>query len=281
MASYGDQSPSLECRKRSKSKKKGLPSIHVLLLRPTQFNVGYSQIEKVVASTNAQLAEATTKKEAKKILRNMNRRKKVPVVYGPGGEFFMLDHHHWARALWESDVKFARKQVNYYVIADLSFLEPADFWEEMKRNKWVYLNSCGEPQRPECLPTDVTTLQDDPYRSLARSVRGRRKGWKKTKLPFTEFIWADYLRTFASTFAPLVLEGQRLESKENHDLYDLAINLCRAESASALPGYLGPIVPQEEEEESEEQQQLQEEECQSVPDIEMSVAVGCGIISVL
>jgi len=210
-----------------------------LQLRPTQYNVGYAQVSKLVAKTNVQLGGATSKKEMKKKLRDMNRKKKVPVVIGPDEDLYMVDHHHWARALWESDVKFSKKKVYYYILNDFSHLEPADFWEQMKLNKLVYLNSCGQLQSPEGLPTDVTGLLDDPYRALARSVRGKRKGWKKTKLPFTEFLWADYLRSYSASFSPIVAEGEQIEA-ENRAVYDFAVKLCRAESAAQLPGYLGP-----------------------------------------
>ena len=127
----------------------------------------------------------------------------------------------------------------------------------MKYNKWVYLLSCGETREPPHLPMglscpqntlepkfmhssqlDVTGLQDDPYRSLARAVRGKRKGWKKTRIPFTEFLWADFLRSYSASFAMLA-EGEHVEDKENRAVYDFAIQLCRSDAAMLLPGYIG------------------------------------------
>jgi len=32
----------------------------------------------------------------------------------------MVDHHHHVRALWESDIKFAKKMVYFYILEDLS-----------------------------------------------------------------------------------------------------------------------------------------------------------------
>jgi hypothetical protein len=41
----------------------------------------------------------------------------------------------------------------------------------------------------DLLPSNVSELSNDPYRSLAWAVKSR-KGFKATPIPFAEFIWA-------------------------------------------------------------------------------------------
>jgi len=260
MAATGTTSPTIEEEKKSKKprlsrkdgkKKRKKPlRIHVLQLRPTQFVVGYVQVAKLVARTNQTLAEAKTKKERKKRLHKMMRRKKIPVVVGPGETMYMIDHHHWSKAVWDSDLKFAKKNLYYHIIADFSHLDEPQFWEEMKRNNWMYLQCNGESLSHELLPADVTTLQNDPYRALARAVRGKRRGWRKTNIPFCELLWADYLRAHSASFISLAGEGD-IDDRDNHAAFELAVVLCQAEDAAMLPGFfwrnqyssaLGPLV---------------------------------------
>jgi len=238
MAATGTQSPSLEIGGKKSKKKKDIATIHVLCLRPTQFNVGYAQVYNSVASIN-DIAATKSKKKRKKKLRALNKRKKVPVIIGPGNELWMVDHHHHVRALWESDIKFSKKLVYFYILEDLSHLDSSTFWQEMKLNKWVHLLSCGETREPEHLPKDITGLLDDPYRALARAVRGRTKGWKKSRIPFTEFLWADFLRGYSACFSSLLAEGQHIGDRENLAVCEFALQLCRSDAAMLLPGYIG------------------------------------------
>src|ERR1700721_1933474 len=43
------------------------------------------------------------------------------------------------------------------------------------------------------IPKSVTALVDDPFRSLAGALR-RAGGFSKETTPFSEFLWADFLR---------------------------------------------------------------------------------------
>ena len=79
------------------------------------------------------------------------------------------------------------------------------------------------------IPTSVVSLRDDPFRSLASSVR-RAGGYAKNKLPFSEFQWADFLR-------------YRITSKTVASDFDRALTLAmcwsRRPEAAGLPGWLG------------------------------------------
>src|SRR5439155_1355494 len=115
--------------------------------------------------------------------------KLVPVVIGPGGKLYMIDHHHLSRAAWEA----GRKSVWVEVKADLS--KTRNFWAEMERRKWVYpVDQFGTRRSAEQLPQDVRGLADDPYRSLAGEVR-EQGGYEKNEAPFSEFRWADFFRS--------------------------------------------------------------------------------------
>ncbi len=59
-------------------------------LHPTQFNIGQREVDQRAAK----FSDMSDKKLQKYIDQNP-----APVAIGPGGEFYMTDHHHLARAL--------------------------------------------------------------------------------------------------------------------------------------------------------------------------------------
>jgi hypothetical protein len=68
-------------------------------LRPTQFSVGYAEVE----------LKASEWKRLKKKQRDHAIQSHVfPAVLGPGEEFYIVDHHHLGIALIEQDVKECR-----------------------------------------------------------------------------------------------------------------------------------------------------------------------------
>jgi hypothetical protein len=82
------------------------------------------------------------------------------------------------------------------------------------------------------LPKSVDKLIDDPFRSLAGELR-RAGGFAKDTTPFSEFLWAEFLR-------------RRLKRKpvEAHfeDALKQALELAKNEEASYLPGWCGPVL---------------------------------------
>ena len=190
----------------------------VLDLRPTQFCLGLREVEWRVAKL-----KSLRPKDQEDYLKDH----RVPVVIGPGGALYMIDHHHVVRAAWEVGLK----DVPIEVKADLSHLAPADFWKEMAKNGWVYPYDQfgGGPHDPALLPDTVGGLADDPYRSLAWKVR-MDGGYQKTPIPFAEFKWADFFR-------------KNLKAKPYHDDFDKAskeaLALAKDPRAKNLPGYSG------------------------------------------
>lgn len=189
----------------------------LLDLRPTQFVLGMNEVK----SKNIKIAHFT-----KKELSIYCKDHKIPIVIGPKGELYMIDHHHFVRACWE-------QKVNNYeikIIKDLSHKSEKDFWNFMIQEGWVYLSDqfgLG-PHSPLSLPEDIRGLADDPFRSLV---------WElielgviiKDKIPFFEFQWATYLR--------LNLDSP-LHSKSNFNkAIKLATQFAKAKPARHLPGF--------------------------------------------
>jgi hypothetical protein len=191
--------------------------VEVQSLHPTQFAVGYREIER--------RTEKLIEKSDKKILEYMKHHA-AKIVVGPNGEPYIVDSHHLACII----VRIGKSKTIYAVVeANLGNLPVDSFWNEMVKMKWAYLydeNGRG-PLDPKNLPKTIKDLKDDPFRSLAWEVR-ERGGFKKTDDPFAEFQWADFFRNKIS------LKG----ANENMDqlIYD-AMELCHTSSASKLPGY--------------------------------------------
>ena len=80
------------------------------------------------------------------------------------------------------------------MIGDLTMVERDAFWGVMDNKRWVYpYDAKGERRHFRDIPKSVTELKDDPFRSLAGELR-RAGGFAKDTTPFSEFLWADFLR---------------------------------------------------------------------------------------
>jgi hypothetical protein len=186
-------------------------------LRPTQFSVGMYEVKEKIRSFKLK----SEKKEAEFIGSHM-----VPVVLGYNDKMYLVDHHHLCRALHES----GEKHVLVTVIADLSMLPKDSFWFVMEQHNWTFLyDQQGERRPHRHLPTHVKDLQNDPYRSLAGNLR-KVGGYSKNITPFSEFLWAEYLRRLVTG-----ITDENMEEKIQE-----AIELAKAKDASYLPGWCGP-----------------------------------------
>src|SRR6266404_200522 len=159
-----------------------LQPIPILSLHPTQMTVGMRE----VGEKRRRWREHESKKEQAKVL----GKHMIPVVLGPGKRHYVVDHHHLARALHDEGVK----DILVTVIGDLTMVERDAFWGVMDNKRWVYpYDAKGERRHFSDLPKSVTDLKDDPFRSLAGELR-RAGGFAKDTTPFSEFLWADFLR---------------------------------------------------------------------------------------
>jgi len=73
-------------------------------------------------------------------------------------------------------------------------------------------------------------LKDDPFRSLAGELR-RAGGFAKDTTPFSEFLWADFLRRH--------LERRRVKQDFSAAVRQ-AMKLAKSQDAHYLPGWCGP-----------------------------------------
>ena len=187
-------------------------------LRPTQMTVGYREV--------------TEKRDHWKTLGKKARGEAIaahwfPAGLGPGQPYYIVDHHHLGLALLEEGVK----EVKVMLLKDLSWLDSTIFWRMMEHNQWVHpFGADGSRYDYEHLPKTVTGLTDDPYRSLAGELR-RVGGYAKDATPFSEFLWADFLRR------PM----RRRDVEKNFSAaVRLAMKLAKTQAAHYLPGWCGP-----------------------------------------
>ena len=188
-------------------------------LRPTQITVGLREVEEKRAEWRA---HADDKKAA------FLGKHLIPAVLGPQARPYLIDHHHLARALFDEGVR----QVAVTVVADLSRLEKSAFWVYLDNRSWTHLyDKEGKRRDHKALPKHVENLIDDPYRSLAGALR-RAGGFAKDTTPFSEFLWADFLRRR--------IKPRQVEEAPNIAL-DTALRFAKSAEADYLPGWCGPI----------------------------------------
>ncbi len=195
-----------------------LKPIPIADLRPTQMTVGLREVEE----KRRQWREKTGKHEAEFLGSHM-----IPTVLGPKGRHYVLDHHHLARALHEEGVT----EVLVTVTADLSGLSKAPFWVYLDNRAWCHpYDDTGARCDFSAIPEKINALKDDPYRSLAGELR-RAGGFAKDTTPFSEFLWADFLRSRVKAKAI----GKNFETA-----LEKALTLAKSPDAGYLPGWCGP-----------------------------------------
>ena len=195
-----------------------LKPVPILSLRPTQMTVGMREVKE---KRQRWREHKSAKKRAELLGKHM-----IPVVHGPDDRYYVVDHHHLARALLDEGVK----DVLVTVIGDLTMVKRDAFWGVMDNKRWVYpYDAKGERRHFRDLPKSVSDLKDDPFRSLAGELR-RAGGFAKDTTPFSEFLWADFLR-------------RKMSRKNVEDNFDRAMEkglaLARSKDAVYLPGWCG------------------------------------------
>ncbi|MGP8114305.1 MAG: ParB-like protein [Steroidobacteraceae bacterium] len=189
-------------------------------LRPTQFSVGYAEVELKAAEW-----KRLKKKERQQVLESHV----FPAVLGLEGAYYIVDHHHLGIALIEQGLK----EVWVTKLDDLSWLEPAIFWRTMEFRSWTHpYDHRGRRRDFTDMPRKLIRLQNDPYRSLAGLVR-LAGGYAKDLAPFSEFLWADFFRPRVSA---------RLIAEERVRATRMGVKLARSNDACYLPGWIGNAV---------------------------------------
>jgi hypothetical protein len=191
-------------------------------LRPTQITVGMRE----VAAKRQHWREIAAKKDAQFLGKHM-----IPVILGPKHRHYVIDHHHLARALHDEGVA----NVAVAVVANLSKLDTDAFWTVLDNRNWMHpFDADGRRRAYDDIPKSVAKLVDDPFRSLAGELR-RAGGFAKDTTPFSEFLWADFLRRRIK---------RKLVESDFARALDRALQLAKSSDADYLPGWCGP-VPEE------------------------------------
>ena len=188
-------------------------------LRPTQITVGMREVEEKRKNWRAKGG----KKGAEFLGQHM-----IPVILGPGERPYVIDHHHLARALYEEGVK----SVLVTVIAKMQQLDLEEFWFVLDNRAWMHpFDDKGRRRGYEDIPSAIKDLVDDPFRSLAGELR-RIGGFAKDTTPFSEFLWAGFLRRRMK---------RKTVEKDFKAALDEALKLAKGEDADYLPGWCGPV----------------------------------------
>jgi hypothetical protein len=191
--------------------------IPVTDLRPTQMTVGFREVE----IKRRQWREADEKTRAKLLRRHV-----VPAVVGPKGRYYIVDHHHFTKALLDEKAPL----VAVYIVADLDGLAKDEFWTFLDNSDWCHAyDASGKRCELSDIPSTLSELADDPFRSLVGELI-RAGGCAKSSTPFFEFLWADFLRR---RIKPKLVEqdfGSALVK---------ALDLAKSIDAKSLPGWSG------------------------------------------
>ncbi len=189
-------------------------------LRPSQITVGFREVK-----TRADRLKAQADGDADKFL----RKHIIPVVKGPGNALYVIDHHHLCRAL----LLAGGDEVLVTVISNLTRLEDEyAFWVFLDNKGLVHpFDAEGKRRDYADIPKSIQTMTDDPFRSLAGALR-RKGGYAKDTTPFSEFLWADFLR-------------RRFIADDAANKFDAtlaaALALAKKPEADHLPGWCGPL----------------------------------------
>jgi len=195
-----------------------IETVPILSLRPTQITVGMRE----VSAKRRAWREHSGRKKARFLGSHL-----VPVIRGPAEHCYIIDHHHLALALHQEGVQ----DVAITVVADLRALARGAFWVYLDNRGWLHpYDDAGHRRGYEDVPKRITRLRDDPFRSLAGELRVVG-GFAKDTTPFSEFLWADFLRRRIR---------RRLVKQDFDRALELAVGLAKSAAAAYLPGWCGP-----------------------------------------
>lgn len=188
-------------------------------LRPTQITVGLREVR----------AKRKTWKERGDKADKFLGSHLVPVIRGPEDRLFVTDHHHLVRALMDE----GQDRVAITVVADLRRLPNDSFWFVLDNRGWMHpYDDQGKRRDRKDIPKSIADLVDDPFRSLAGELR-MAGGYAKDTTPFSEFLWADFLRHR--------MKRSHVEDDFTDALHQ-ALDLAKSGEADYLPGWCGSVA---------------------------------------
>jgi hypothetical protein len=211
MFALGHRASAADTRCDAQSQKGDLCLCEIADLHPTQTSVGMAEVR----LKSEKLENKMEQRSEADFLNYLRKHEKVePVTIGPGGVFYITDHHHLARALYDIGVA-----ETYCTITDnLSNLKQDQFWKQMEDNNEVYLkDAAGNPIKPQDLPVAIKDLGN------------------ATGEDYLEFKWADYLR---GRWTQTGISPGAINADFN-DATVAALRLAAEKDAAGLPGYTG------------------------------------------
>jgi hypothetical protein len=189
--------------------------VPVVDLVPTQMTVGMREIIHKRKRWREKSSDRTT---------NFLNKLRIPVVLGPNGRHYLIDRHHLTRALRDEGIT----ELTVFFVANLSTLSIDEFWKSLEDQNWTHpFDHEGRRRCYNDMPQTIDNMQDDPFRSLAGSVK-RAGGYAKVPVPFSEFKWADFLRCR--------IPRELLDSDFDQALA-IAMHFAQGTGAAALPGW--------------------------------------------
>jgi hypothetical protein len=101
----------------------------------------------------------------------------------------------------------------------------------LDQRNWMHpFDAKGVRRTYHAIPKSVDAMRDDPFRSLAGELR-RVGGFAKDTTPYSEFLWADFLRHRVNT---------GLIKRDFSHALEKALSLAKSKEADYLPGWCGP-----------------------------------------
>lgn len=198
------------------------PRIHpvpIAELRPTQITVGMREVK----AKRKSWRDHPDRKKADFLGRHL-----IPVILGPKDEYYVIDHHHLTLALHQEGVV----NIATTVVADLRRLPRDAFWVFLDNRGWLHpFDERGRRRSYEDVPKRIMALVDDPFRSLAGELR-KIGGFAKDTTPFSEFLWADFLRRR--------IKRKAVDANFSGTLAR-ALQLAKSGEADYLPGWCGSV----------------------------------------
>jgi hypothetical protein len=204
--------------------------VNLVMSDPVQENVMIAQIADLVPTqVTVGMREVDVKRQRWRekhsyLAANYLRKHQPPVILGPNDRHYLIDRHHLTLALYKEGIW----QLPVLIVADMSGLSSDEFWKTLEAHNWTHpFDDRGQRRSYDSMPASLDRLIDDPFRSLAGALK-RAGGYAKSKEPFTEFRWANFLRSCIS-----------LEMIEHHfdDALALAMNVAHSDEAVVLPGW--------------------------------------------
>jgi fibronectin-binding autotransporter adhesin len=184
-------------------------TVPVGVLRPTQINEGFTEVDKKATGFDILPPALLTSNLITDI---------EPVVIGPGGTLYLTDGHHTFTALLDSAYGSSDPTVFVNVIANFSNLTTSQFFAQMQAMDLLMPLNDGVPQVVNLatgapIPTSLQGLVQDPYRGLEYSILKNKNsklftttsniggvvgsaipGLDKITGLYGDFIWADAYR---------------------------------------------------------------------------------------